>query len=157
MERQGSVLAADGRLGGRADENLDEAGRAVEADPVPVLDLLGSHGRPDDGRDAELAGEDGRVGHGPARVVHDAYDLCEYYDPGRVLHLADEDVSRPDIIELVLAEDDPRDALDDARRAAEPVDLAGDRGFLAVELVGEAPQVQVREGELRRGGGADPL
>ena len=63
--------------------------------------------------------EDGRVRHRPARVGHEADDLGEEDDPGRVRHLADEDVARPDVVELVLAEDDAGDALDDARRGAD--------------------------------------
>ena len=70
--------------------------------------------------------------------------------------MADQDVTGADRVELVLAQHDPRDPLDDARRAADPLHLSGDLALPAVELLGEAPVHEVGEGELALGRGSDP-
>ena len=61
-------------------------------------------------------GEDGRMRGRPAGVGDEPGDLREEHDPGRVGHLADEDVAVADVVELVDGADDPGDALDDAGR-----------------------------------------
>ena len=123
----------------------------------PVLMRVRADRGADDRRDAVLAGEDGRVRHGPAGVGHDRDDLAVQDLPGRVGHLADEDLARPEAVELGLGHDDARHALDDARRAGDAADLRRSTSPRAVELVREAPQVEVREGELRRRDRADPV
>src|SRR5512135_156713 len=95
---RGSVLHAHAREHGRGGQDLDDAGGPVAADAVAVLDLLGRDGGSDDRRDAELAREDGRMRHGAAGVRHEPYDLGEEDDPGRVRHLAHEDVARANVI-----------------------------------------------------------
>ena len=64
---------------------------------------------------------------GAAGVGDEPGDLREQDDPGRVRHLADEDVAVADVVELVDRADDPGDALDDAGRRAEPGDHAAGR------------------------------
>ena len=57
-----------------------------------------------------------------AGVRDEAGDLGEQHDPGRVGHLAHEDVAVGDLVELVDGPDDPRDALDHARRPGDAGD-----------------------------------
>ena len=131
--------------------------RSVYTYPVTALDPLGRHRRPDDGRDPELARDDGGMRRHAAGVRDEPGDLREQHDPRRIRHLADEDLALLYLVELVERGDAARDALDDAGRGAEPVHLVDLLRRRAVKLLGEAPERPVRERErlLRRG--ADPL
>ena len=60
--------------------------------------------------------EHGRMRGRAAGVGHEAGDLREQHDPGRIRHLADEDVAVTDLVELV----------DGAHDAGDPLDHAGD-------------------------------
>ena len=146
-----------GRLGGRTTRISTTPALPSTRIRSPVLMRHVADRGADDGRDAVLAGEDGRMRHGPAGVGHDGDDLAVEHLPGRVGHLADEDLAWLQAVELGLGHDDARDALDDARRAGDAGDLAVLLLLGAVELVREAPQVEVRERQLRRRAGADPV
>ena len=93
-------------------------------------------GRPDHGRDPELARQDGRVRGRPAGVGDEPGDLGEQDDPGRVGHLADQDVAVADVVEVVDRADDPRDPLDDPRRARDAADRVVVGGLLPLEALG---------------------
>ena len=146
------TVAAGSRL-----EDLDTTGRAVDPDPVAGGDALGGDRGADDRRDAELAGEHGRMRRRAAGIGDEPGDLGEQDDPGRVGHLADQEVAVAHGIELVDRQHDPGDALDDTRRAGDALDLADVRGLLAMEPLRVAPVDEIREGELARGHGADPV
>ena len=93
----------------------------------------------------------------PPGVGDEPGDLREEDDPGRVRHLADEDVAVADLVELVDRADDPGDALDDAGRRPEARDQPLVVRLLLVEAIRVAPVDEIREGELRRGDRADPV
>ena len=137
-------------------EDLDAPGRAVHAYPVAGRDPLRRDRRADHGRDTEFARQHGRMRGQAAGVGDQPGDLGEQHDPGRVGHLADQDVALADLVELVDGADHPGDALDDARRAAEPVTARSSSAAL-VEPLGEAPVDEVREVELGLRRGADPV
>ena len=138
-------------------QDLDPPGGPVDAEPVTGDDPLGRHGRPDHGRDAELAGEHGRMRGRPAGVRDESGDLGEQDDPGRVRHLADEDVAVAHLVELVDRAHDAGDALDRPGRRPEAGDDALVVGLRLVEAVRVAPVDEIREGQLGRGRRPDPV
>src|SRR3954452_15593400 len=73
-------------------EDVDRPGRAIDAHTVAVVDALRRVLRPNDGRNAEFAREHGRMRRQAAGVGNEAGDLREQRDPGRIGHVADEDV-----------------------------------------------------------------
>src|SRR5207244_2742688 len=116
-------------------EDLDPARRTVDPDPVAGRDALRRDGGPDDCRDPELAGEDGRVRRRSAGVGHEPGDLREEDDPCRVRHLADEDVAVLDLAELIDREHDPGGPLQDPGRTRDPGDGRSILALLAVEAI----------------------
>ncbi len=116
---------------------------------VPTLEA-------DDRRDAELQAQHSGVRHRAAGIGDQADDLGEQGHPGRVGHLAYQDVALFYLVELVDGHDDLGNAFDHARRRRQALHLVGGHGLLDVELVGEAPQAQVRHGQLSLGRGAEP-
>src|SRR6187431_3356518 len=86
------------RLGCRL-EDLDNTLIAVDADAIAVVDLLGRVLRADDGGNAELATEHGRVGRHPAGVCHQARDIGEEHHPSGICHVADQHVTGTDLVE----------------------------------------------------------
>src|SRR5690606_33620481 len=66
---------------------------AVDADALPVPDPLRRLAGADHRREAVLARDDRHVAHGSTDVRHGAADLLEDRRPGRVGHLAHEDVA----------------------------------------------------------------
>src|SRR3954467_8841141 len=133
----------------RSPEHLDDAGRAVDADAVAGLDALAGVAGAHDGRDAELARDDGRVRDRAAGLRDETLDLGEEHDPGRVRHAADEDVALLDLVELLERRHVACGSLDHAGRRRQALDLARRGGLAGVEAVGEAPEAAV--GELDRG------
>src|SRR5688572_13020579 len=94
---------------------------------------------------------------GAAGVGNEPGDLREQDDPGRVRHLADEDVAVTDLVEFVNRPYDPGDPLDHARRATDPRDQALIVRLRLVEAIRVAPVDEVWEAELRRRHRADPV
>src|SRR3954453_19454203 len=64
-------------------ENVDRAGRAVDAHAVAVADAMRPVLRADDRRDPEFARKDGRMRREATGIGHEAGDLREQDDPGR--------------------------------------------------------------------------
>src|SRR5438445_5305242 len=116
----------------------------------------GDRGAHDRG-DPELPRDDRGMRRNAAGVGHKPTDLREQDDPGRVRHLAHENLALLDLVEVVNGRDDTRGALGDTGRGGEPDDLVDRRGRLAVELLREAPERQIRERERLLRGGAEPL
>ena len=94
----------------------------------PVLMRRVASDVPDDGRQAELARDDGGVRGHAAGVGDEPRDAREEHDPRRVRHAADEDLAVLDLVELVERLDDARAPLGDARRGRQADDLVGRAG-----------------------------
>ena len=140
--RSGSAVPARARTSTRP-------AAAVDPDRVAGRDAVRRVGRPDDGGDAELPGEDRRMRRRPAGVGHEPGDLGEQHDPRRVRHLADEDVPVADLVELVDRADDARRPLDHPRRRRDALDDRRLGRGRAMEPLRVAPVDEVRERELR--------
>src|SRR3972149_10854946 len=83
-------------------EHFDNAFVAVDADAVAALDDLRRDAAAHPRGDAELARQHRRVPGHAGRVGDERGDLGEEDHPRGVGHLADEDVTRLDLVELVL-------------------------------------------------------
>src|SRR5207248_5816813 len=90
-------------------------------------------------------------------VGHQTGHLGEEHDPGRIRHLADDDVALADLIELIGGENDACYSFHDARRSRHSSHLSLHGRRLSVEFVRESPVAPVRNRELRRRHGADPV
>ena len=90
-------------------------------------------------------------------VGHQTGHLGEEHDPGRIRHLADDDVALADLVELIGGENDACHSFHDARRSRHSSHLSLHGRRLSVEFVRESPVAPVRNRELRRRHGADPV
>ena len=108
--------AGEGGAHAASVEDRDDAGRAVDADRLPGLDLGRRAAGPDDGGQPVLAADDRGVRHDAADVGDDGLDVGEDRRPGRRRDRADEDVPVAHAGDLLDVDHDPRDALDGARR-----------------------------------------
>src|SRR6478736_305424 len=126
-------------------EDRHDPAPAVDADALAVLDLGGGAAGADHRGQAVLAGDDGHVAHRPADVRHRGADLLEDRAPGRIGHLAHEDVALLDAADLGDRLDHPRRAFDHPVAGGEALELVGVGVGAFVEpgievLAGDAPQ-----------------
>ena len=126
-------------------EDRHHAAPAIDANALAVLDPLGRLAGADHRGEAVFARDDRHVAHRAADVADRGADLLEDRAPGRVGHLAHEDVALLDAADLGDRLDHPRRAFDHPVAGGEALELVGVGVGALVEpgievVAGDAPQ-----------------